>query len=330
MVKPKVYICAHPQDLPIYKKMLTEQMQLLMWCDIYTDDELSTDRFVHYWMLRDMRFFLVPVTRRLLSENNMAMRKVRFAREHQIPVIPWLMEDGLEKLFALRCSGMPYLRREEPLDTFVKEFRMDRKTVLRIRDAFDGVVYLDAQPCDSRFVRQMQCLIHRCACCDNLGFSPYPQPQEGQIYMLVLTEQMLKNPELALTHYETAKALNLPTIAVMMYELDPKRIQDAFPWVSQVIDPYDEGELEYVLMDALELAGIRYSSEMKPEQMYLLGLAFLNGVDMEMDRSRGIAYIRQAAYANWGEAKEKLTSLQHIGDGVGMWGDRCESDISGF
>ena len=166
MVKPNVYICAHPLDLPLYKQFLSDQMRMLLWCEIYTDDDLSNDRFIHYWMLRDMRLFLVPVTRRLLTEKNMAMRKIRFAREHQIPVIPWLMEDDLEELFTKCCGAMPYLQREEPLDTLIREFRMDRKTVQRIRGAFDGMVFLDAQPCDSRFVRHMQCLIHQCACCD--------------------------------------------------------------------------------------------------------------------------------------------------------------------
>ena len=330
MVKPKAYICAHPQDLPQYKKMLADTLQRLLWCEIYTDDELTNDRFIHYWLLRDMRLFLVPVTRQLLTEKSIAMRKIRFAREHQIPVIGWLMEDGLEELFLKCCGPIPYLRREESPDVFLKEFRMDRKTVLQIRDAFDGMVFLDAQPCDSRFVRHMQRLIHQCACCDNLGFSPYPQPKEGQIYVLVLTEQMLKHPELALQRYETAKALNLPTIAVTMYALDFERIQAVFPWVTQTVDPYDEGELEYVLMDALEQAGIRYSFEMTEEQMYLLGLAFLNGIDMEMDRSRGIAYIRQAAFAGCDEAKRKLEVLQHLGDGVGNWRESHESGISGF
>ena len=330
MVKPKVYICAHPQDLSQYKQMLSEQMRLLLRCEIYTDDELTNDRFIHYWMLRDMRMFLVPVTRRLLTEKNAAMRKIRFAREHQIPVIPWLMEDDLEELFVQRCGEMAYLRRDEPLDTFVKEFRMDRKSVLRIRDAFDGAVYLDTQPHDIRYARQMQGLIHQCSYCENLGFSSDQQPQKGQIYVLVITENMLKNPMSARKRYETAKALNLPTMAVMMYELDLARIQDAFPWVTQAIDPFDEDDLENAMLDALEQAQIRYTYERTPEQTYLLGLAFLNGVDVQMDRSCGVAYIRQAAGEGYQEAREKLISLQHLGDGVGMWRDHNESDFFGF
>lgn len=51
-------------------------------------------------------------------------------------------------------------------------------------------------------------------------------------------------------------------------------------------------------------------------ETYLLGLAYLNGIDVEVDQERGIALIRKAANKGEVEASRKLVDLYLYGEGV--------------
>lgn len=331
MERPKVYICAHPQDLPLYAPMLKKQLQMHWLCEVLTDEELTQDPFIRYWLLRDVRLFVMPVTRRLLTEGGIAMRNYRFAREHLIAVMPWLMEDGIEELFTQKCGCMPFLRRDDSPELFLREFRMDRQTALRIRDTFDANVFVSTHPYDQRYARQLKCMIHGCWCCGNFGFPNRKEPEKGQIFVLALTHHTLEDASVQMEAYKKALELGLPVIAVEMMEVAHDRVRSVFPDVQEIVDCYDETELESAMLDALEAARIWITHDNTPEREYLLGLAFIHGVDVEVDRQYGVRLLESAAHCGWQEAKEKLRRMQHLGDCIrferGQW---HESGFSGF
>lgn len=53
-----------------------------------------------------------------------------------------------------------------------------------------------------------------------------------------------------------------------------------------------------------------------PEHSCFIGLAYLNGIDVEVDRERALGLITGAAKAGVPEAMQKLVNMLHSGDGV--------------
>ncbi len=52
------------------------------------------------------------------------------------------------------------------------------------------------------------------------------------------------------------------------------------------------------------------------EHSFLIGLAYLGGIDVEVDRERAVTLIEDAANCGLAEAMEKLVSMYRTGEGV--------------
>lgn len=59
-------------------------------------------------------------------------------------------------------------------------------------------------------------------------------------------------------------------------------------------------------------------SENNPEHNYFLGLAYLDGIDVEVDREKAINFIIDAAEMNYVDAMNKLVSLYCKGEAVSV------------
>lgn len=93
--KPQVYFTCHPADFDRYYEKICRDIFLLQDCVIFcTEDEAGTD-------FGDCDLVVVPVTGKLLTQPNRAMdQDVPSALYRHIPVLPILMEPGIETLYA--------------------------------------------------------------------------------------------------------------------------------------------------------------------------------------------------------------------------------------
>ena len=101
--KPRVYFTCHPQDFENYFEKISNDVISLYDCAIYYTKDLSSDieREDLDLELGQMNLFIVPITFKLLSESNRAMQKdISYAKEKNIPIIPFMVENGLDALYA--------------------------------------------------------------------------------------------------------------------------------------------------------------------------------------------------------------------------------------
>ena len=87
-----------------------------------------------------------------------------------------------------------------------------------------------------------------------------------------------------------------------------------FPGISDTINGRNENELTEALKNALR--GVALTSDETPEHVYLIGLAYLGGVDVEKDTETAVRLIMGAADRGLPEAIEKLADMYQSGDGV--------------
>ena len=101
--RPKVYFCAHPEDVKnhlaeISADILTKQPGVAIWYDDGSFRKTCTQE-ERELTLSEMQMFVMPITKKLLSSPNAGLKDFRFASEHKIPVLPLMQESGLETEF---------------------------------------------------------------------------------------------------------------------------------------------------------------------------------------------------------------------------------------
>ena len=92
---PNVYFCSHPADKDFYFDKIFKQIQNIRSCTMWYLDRTApvTNVNDHLSDLEQMTLFVIPVTSRFLSTDNIALNtEFKFAMENNIPVLPLMQE----------------------------------------------------------------------------------------------------------------------------------------------------------------------------------------------------------------------------------------------
>lgn len=90
-----------------------------------------------------------------------------------------------------------------------------------------------------------------------------------------------------------------------------------FPGMMDMIDCHDSEKFAEVLKGSLKQL-VKEKSEDSPEHNFLIGLAYLSGIDMERDPDMALTLITDAADAGLLEAMDKLGVMYLKGQGVAV------------
>ena len=91
-----------------------------------------------------------------------------------------------------------------------------------------------------------------------------------------------------------------------------KKLYDGIP---ECVDAHNDRELRERLLNSLIHVAISNNSE-DPEHNYLIGLAYLEGIDVEVNIDRGVELIVSSGKCGYPEAMVKLSNMYQIGDHV--------------
>ena len=100
--KPKVYFTCHPDDFDKYFEKICGYIFDIFDCAIYYADDLSESliKAQNDFTLYPNTFIIVPVTHKLITTPNIAMNEdIAYAKQKHIPILPIVMEPGLEELY---------------------------------------------------------------------------------------------------------------------------------------------------------------------------------------------------------------------------------------
>ena len=112
--KPRVYFTCHPDDFDGCFAKICNDIFKTHDCAVYYPDDLNlgVNDPDHDVDLGNMNLFVIPVTNRLLTTPNQAMdADLPFALKMHIPVLPILLESGLDELYSqpYRFGELQYL-----------------------------------------------------------------------------------------------------------------------------------------------------------------------------------------------------------------------------
>ena len=341
--KPYVYFSCHPKDFERYFEEYASKIMHIEDCAIWYESEPEEDYNSEDLTLElnQMQLFVMPVTGKLLTTPNRAM-DVEFpiAQEKHIPVLPLMMEQGLDDAFSDRFGELHYLdpnvadktRRsfDEVLETYIKSVLFSNKLADKIRAAFDAYIFLSYRKKDRKKAQELMQLIHRNSLCrdiaiwydeflipgENFNQAIRKMLEKSDLFTLVVTPNLVNESNYVMTtEYPVAVKQEKPVLPVEMEKTDRRQLEEHY----EAIPPCVRGEENEVFWNALmeKLRKIAVSANDKnPAHNYLIGLAYLNGIDVEVDMERALELITEAAEAEVPEAISQLIAMYETGKGT--------------
>ncbi len=344
--KQKVYFCAHPDDYERYFKKITSEILNTLEkennrnCAFFYLEDANAERNDDFlFNLKEMNLLVVPVTTKFLTKANPALDiEFKFAEENHIPVLPLMMESGLESIFNTKCGDIQFLdpnsndttaiSYEEKLTKFLTSVLIGDELAEKIRDAFDAYIFLSYRKKDRRYAQELMRLIHKNEFCRDIAiwYDEFLTPGENfnksiedaltksRLFALAVTPNLINEENYVMTiEYPMAQKAKKQIIPAELVETDKTELAKKFENLPDCISSANEPRLSDSLMKALEGIALR-ENDSDPEHNFFIGLAYLGGIDVEKDSDRAIKLITSAADAGLPEAMEKLVSVYRNGE----------------
>lgn len=332
---PKVYYCSCASDDKKYFDMISEEVLELSNCTVWYKENNS--EICDFDILEEMRLVIIPVTYALLTENDEVFdREYAFFRERHIATLPILLEPNLENLYEKKFGSIQYLSRisdditeisyTEKLKKRLESVLASDETTMRIKDAFEGYIFVSYRKKDRNSAKKLMNLIHEndklrdyatwydefLIPGENYNHIIQNALEKSDFFSLVVTPNVLEEDNYIITHeYPAARKLEKTVIPFEVISTDKDKLSEKYKDIPACVaiddDKNIEKAFEGIVSDKKKISDAEHD--------YLIGLAYLTGTDVEMNKEKGVALIKGAA-AEWPEAQEKLIDIYEMGDGV--------------
>lgn len=349
--KPRVYFTCHPNDFEMTFGRVCDDILGICDCSIYYTEKMDApisneDKELGF---KRMNLFVVPVTRNLLSTTNRAIDvDLAYAKENGIPVLPLIFESGLVGIYSQNdiLGELQYLdpfsvdptelSYEEKLKSYIKTVLISNDLANRIRNEFDGYIFLSYRKKDRYFAHQLMRLIHDKPECRDLAiwFDEYLIPgrrfkenifemlDKSRIFALLVTPSILEEPDgtpnfVMRVEYKEAldrREKGMVILPAEMVETDKTELAIKFDELPECVNPNEYTLFGERLHEAiLKAKVIIRANDGIPEHNYLIGLAYRDGIDVEVNRERGLSMIEDAAQAGLPAAAKELAAMYYYG-----------------
>ncbi len=340
--KPKVYLCCHPKDLKKYLKPISEEILAKSNCAVwYVENPKAVRDEEFIGDLKQMQLFVVPVTANFLKTENVALDvEFKVAKENNIPILPLMQSGGLTELFNEKCGNLQFLDKfnedttaieyDKKLEDYLSSVLIGDELAEKIRSAFDAYVFLSYRKIDRKYARDLMGLIHKNDFCRDIAiwYDEFLIPgedfnssikdalQKSDMFVMTVTPNLINGDNYILTtEYPMAKSENKPILPVEVVPTDREVLADKFSEIPLCVDGNNEAEFSDAMLKKLkELAVTR--NDNSPEHNFFIGLAYLGGVDVEVDYKKALELITFAAENGVVEALSKLVEMYSNGIGV--------------
>ncbi len=341
--KPRVYFCCHPDDFDRFFEEISEEIMKNQDCALYYDSEPFGEINEEEWLsyLAEMKLFVMPVTTRLLTSENKALNlEFRFAEKMHIPILPLMQENGLEELFKKKIGSLQYLNKnnadstsisyEKKLDVYLDSILVGNELAAKIRAAFDAYIFLSYRKKDRVYAQELMRLIHKNDFCRDIAiwYDEFLTPGENfnnsieealkksELFALAVTPNLVNEENYVMkVEYPMAKKAGKTILPAEIVETDITELRAKYEDIPECADAHNESELSQALLNALKSIALR-ENDNDPRHNFFIGLAYLSGIDVEVNHERALELITSAADDNLPEAIEKLVAMYRNGDGV--------------
>ncbi len=265
-----------------------------------------------------------------------------FAASRHIPVLPIMIEAGIEDFYKERFGELQFLypsggdsteiSYSTKLDKYLDSVLISDELAQRVRKAFDAYIFLSYRKKDRKYANDLMRLIHSEPELRDIAiwFDEFLTPGESfqqniekmldksELFALLVTPNILEKPNYVMTdEYPMAMEKGKTILPAEMVATDRNELRSDYINIPEPIDASDEAAFHTRLTEAVRRVAVS-ENDSDPEHNYLIGLAYINGIDVEIDTKRGIDCITAAANAGLPEAMEKLRQMYRNGESTAL------------
>jgi hypothetical protein len=257
-----------------------------------------------------------------------------YAREHHIPVLPIMMEPSLDAIYALEknfgelqyldpnARDLTAIGYEEKLKKHLEAILVSDEVAKRVRAAFDAYIFLSYRKKDRHYANELMKRIHANPEYRDIAiwYDEFLTPGESfraniekmmrdsKLFALLVTPNLLEEPNYVMTHeYPDAKKAGMDILPAEMEETDKAELCAKYEAIPPCVNAADEEILRDRLAETLCKIAIS-ANNTDPEHNFFIGLAYLDGIDVEVDHERALSLITFAAERG---AVEAISQRQH-------------------
>ncbi len=336
--KPKIFFCAHPKDFDKYFEEISEDVLDITNSVIYYKDKnnISSKNIINN--LTQINLFIIPITWNFLSiDCDARIIEFKYALKHNIPILPILMEEGIDYYFNQQCGSLHSLNKTvDSKDQFRKKLKDYLNSVLvsdeliqQVKDAFDAYIFLSYRKKDRKYAEKIMHLIHENPFCRDIAiwYDEFLKPgydfniaieeaiKKSKLFTLVVTpnlineENYVKNIE-----YPYAKEKNKRILPIEAVKTNKQKLKKEYNSIPNIINVKNHNELSESLKKYLIKEAWNPNDDKK--HLYFMGIAYVNGIDVEINYNMGISLLEKSANMEFIESIEKLVNIYRTGQGT--------------
>lgn len=336
--KSRVYFSAHPDDVSlveeISKDVLSKQNCAIFYCDNFAN--VDDDYFLK---LSQMQLFIFPVTAKFLTSPSRAFDvDFAYAQAHSIPILPIMIDSGLERIFNQKCGNIQFLDKftvdataisyDKKLEDFLSETLFSDELASLVRQSFDAYVFLSYRKKDRKYANDVMRAIHSHEFARDIAiwFDEFLVAGEdfndaissalkkSDLFALVVTPNLVNEENYVMQiEYPSAKEEGKPIVAIESVKTDADLLKKYYTDIPDTVAP-DSVKLSDKMLENLKNLAIRENDT--PIHNYYIALAYLYGIDVEVNTKKAVDILCECEKNGLVEAMEKLVDLYTLGQGV--------------
>lgn len=335
--KQRIYFTCAPGDHDKYFEDISCDILKVQDCVIFYK-ESQMIHLATYDDLKDMRLFVLPITRNLLILPNHVMdSEVSFAFNHNIPILPLMQENGLEEQFNKKFGNLHFIDKTkfETGEEYYEKLRQSLSSKLigdelaeDVRSAFDAYIFLSYRKEDHKYAKALIQLIHQNIFCRDIAiwYDDFLVPGEDfniaiekalrkcRLFALVVTPNLTKEENYVMKiEYPMARQLEKTVIPAEFCQTDKDELKFLYEDIPDCIDSKNIGLLRDTLQYALCNIDLR-KNDGDPKHNFLIGLAYLNGIDTDVNEKIAEDLLLLSAEQGYLDGVRKIGEL--YGEGI--------------
>ena len=350
--KPRVYFSCLPEDFGETFDAVCEDIFKTQDCIIFYKEDMADELPEETWEtdLGRMNLFVFPVTYQMLQdEDSPVNRDLAFADQEKKPVLPIMFEKSVGQIilefYDKKFGERQYLSKfstdsteisyEEKLKKYLEGTLISDEMAEKIRKAFDAYVFLSYRKKDRKYANELMRLIHADPLCRAIAvwFDEFLTPGESfndsiekalrdsKMVALLVTPSLLEGDAqgnknyVQRVEYPNARLSGKPILPAEKVFTDREALAADYEDLPEIVDANNEEQFHEEFKKAISDAA-RGEDEGDPMHDFLIGLAYLEGIDVEINPDYGVGLVTSAAEAGLAEAMEKLYHMYQDGNNV--------------
>ena len=267
----------------------------------------------------------------LTTDNNERTSELAYALNKGIQILPVMIEDGLEAMFNEMVAPLHTISKfrkddstyEEALYNGLLNSLLGAEVKEEIKEAFSGRVFLSYRKKDRGYAKK---LIEIIRSNDDfldfaLWFDDYLVPgknfdvailneiEKSDIFALTVTDNLFNEDNYVIQHeYPEAKRLSKTVFPVDFNTSDEYK--------NQIPDAIESVRKRDITLKLGEIISKLTLKEQTPQHKYLIGLAYLSGIEVEKNTALALRLLEESASEKYLPAQKELVKIYRYGKGV--------------